>query len=105
VARRTRSFNVFLAKQLRSLKNAREFLLAGQAEGQGVWEACTTLIRAYGIEEFVNAYGIPRASVYRFLGSKEGSWDVALKILQKLKLTLAFKPVEQRQAERIEKAA
>jgi hypothetical protein len=88
MARRTRSFDVFLAKQLRSKRNARAFVLAGQEEGQDPWKACATLVRAYGIEEFVEDYEIPRASMYRFLGNQSGSWDVALRILGDLKLRL-----------------
>ena len=101
---RTRRFDVIVAKQLRKRTMAREFVLAGQMEGETLQASVADLIRSYGIEEFVHDYSLSRSAVYRLMARKGNYYSTMEKILGKLKLKLWALGSKQ-EAEILEKAA
>jgi DNA-binding phage protein len=101
---RTKSFDAYVSKQLRSRNAARGFVLSGQLEGESLQESVADLVRTYGIKEFVNDYGLSRSAVYRLLEKKGNFYATIVKILEKLKLDL-WAVDSKKQVEMHEKAA
>src|SRR5690349_20787576 len=70
MARRTRDWNVGLARQLRDAEFARAFLMASLDDGIPLQAALGKVIRAMGVKEFAARVGIASSNLLRALSAR-----------------------------------
>jgi DNA-binding phage protein len=88
MTRRSRDWNEQLAKDLRNVKFAREFVLALLDEGFTLQQAFAKTIRAYGIKEFAKRAKMPSSNVSRAI---RPSYNPSQRLLERLLKPLGLK--------------
>ena len=92
MARRSRDWNEGLARDLRDVGFAREFLLAAMDEGVPIQTALGKVIRAMGVKEFAEKAGMPASNILRAIHPRHNPTQATLNRLLKpfrLRLSLA----------------
>jgi DNA-binding phage protein len=95
VARRSRDWNVGLARDLRDRTFAREFLLAAVDEGVPLHIALGKVIRAMGVKEFAAKVRMASPNVLRAIGPGHNPTQQTLnRLLKPFNLRLSLAPLE-----------
>jgi DNA-binding phage protein len=95
MTKRTKDWNEELAKDLRDIEFAREFIIAIMEEGLPLREILGKIIRAYGVKEFSKKVNIPSSNIIRALNSKNNPTEDTLnKLLKPFGLQLAVAPIK-----------
>ena len=96
MARRSKDWNVGLAKDLRDPDFAREFLLAAINEGVSIQMALGKVIRAIGVKEFSARMGMASSNILRAIDARHNPTQETLnRLLKPFKLKLSLTPIEQ----------
>lgn len=93
MAKRSRDWNVGLARDLKDPAFAREFLLAAVEEGTPLQQALGKVIRAMGVKEFAARIGMAGPNVLRTINPRHNPTQETLNRLLKpfrLRLSLAL---------------
>jgi DNA-binding phage protein len=94
VARRSGDWDVGLAKDLRDLAFAREFLLAAIDEGVDLQVALGKVIRAMGVKEFAARVRMASPNVLRAINPRHNpTQDTLNRLLKPFKLRLSLAPL------------
>jgi DNA-binding phage protein len=95
MARRSQDWNTGLAKDLRDLEFAREFLLAAMDEGVPIQVALAKVIRATGLKEFAAKVGMAGPNVLRAIDRRYNPTQRTLnRLLRPFRLRLTLAPIE-----------
>jgi DNA-binding phage protein len=93
--KRTKDWNEELAKDLRDMNFAREFIIAVLEEGIPLREALGKIIRAYGVKEFSKKADMPGSNIIRALNSRNNpTQDTLNRLLKPLGLELTVAPIK-----------
>ena len=94
MARRSEDWNVGLAKDLRDVAFAREFLLASIDEGVDLHLALGKVIRAMGVKEFAAKVQMASPNVLRAINPRHNpTQDTLNRLLKPFKLRLSLAPL------------
>ena len=94
MARRSKDWNVGLAKDLRDPAFAREFLLAAIDEGVELQLALGNVIRATGVKEFAARVRMASPNVLRAINPRHNpTQDTLNRLLRPFKLRLSLAPI------------
>ena len=97
MARRSRDWNVGLAKDLRDQQFAREFLLAAIDEGMPLQVALAKVVRAMGVKEFAAKVHMASPNLLRTLNPRHNPTQETLnRLLQPFRLKLSLAPIDRR---------
>ena len=95
MARRSRDWNVGLAKDLREREFAREFLLAAIDEGVPLQIALAKVVRAMGVKEFAVKVHMASPNLLRALNPRHNpTQDTLNRLLKPFRLKLSLAPIE-----------
>jgi len=96
MARRSRDWNVGLAKDLRNREFAREFLLAAIDEGVPLQVALAKVVRAMGVKEFAAKVRMASPNLVRTLNPRHNPTQETLnRLLKPFLLKLSLAPIDQ----------
>jgi len=96
MTRRSRDWNVGLARDLQDQKFAREFLLAAIEEGVPLQVALGKVVRATGVKEFAEKVGMASSNVLRAIDRRYNPTQRTLnRLLRPFKLRLSLAPIEE----------
>ena len=94
MARRSKDWNVELAKDLREPRFAREFLLATVEEGVPLQVALGKVVRATGVKEFAAKVGIASTNLLRAINPRHNPTQETLnRLLKPFRLRLSLAPI------------
>lgn len=94
MARRSRDWNVGLAKDLRDRQFAREFLLAAIDEGVSLQVALAKVVRAMGVKEFAVKVHMASPNLLRTLNPRHNpTQDTLNRLLKPFRLRLSLAPI------------
>lgn len=99
MARRSKDWNEGLARDLKQVKFAQEFILAALEEEIPLQVVLEKVIRAYGIKEFAQKIKIAPSNLSRAINPKYNlTQDTLNKLLKPFKLKLSVVPIGQKMA-------
>jgi len=95
MARRSRDWNVGLAKDLRDPEFAREFLLAAIDEGVPLQVAVAKVVRPTGVKEFATKVRMTSPNLLRALNPRHNpTQDTLNRLLKPFRLKLSLAPID-----------
>ena len=95
MARRSRDWNVGLARDLRDHEFAREFLLAAIDEGLPLQVALAKVVRALGVKEFATKVHMASPNLLRALNPRHNpTQDTLNRLLKPFHLKLSLAPID-----------
>lgn len=93
MANRSKDWNESLAKELRDLDFAAEFIMASIEEGATIQEALTKVIRLYGVIEFAKLANMASPNVIRSINPRYNPTQQTLnRLLQPFGLIIGVRP-------------
>jgi DNA-binding phage protein len=94
MSRRSRSWNEGLAKDLKDVGFAREFIIAAIDEGISVQAALAKVIRAYGVKEFSARTQMAAPNILRAINPRHNpTQDTLNRLLRPFALKLSVAPL------------
>jgi len=95
MARRSKDWNEGLAKDLRNLEFAREFLLAAIEEGISLQHALGKVVRAMGVKEFAAKIGMESPNLLRAINPRHNPTQATTnRLLKPFGLRLSLAPIQ-----------
>ena len=96
MARRSRDWNIGLAKDLRDREFAREFLLGAIDDGTPLQMALAKVVRAMGVKEFAARVHMASPNLLRALNPHHNpTQDTLNRLLKPFRLKLSLAPIDQ----------
>jgi DNA-binding phage protein len=94
MARRSKDWNEGLARDLRNVEFAREFIVAGIEEGISLQAILSKVVRAYGVREFSKKIRMASPNVLRALSPRHNPTQQTLdRLLRPFGLRLSVKEI------------
>ena len=94
MARRSKDWNEFLAKDLQNVKFAQEFVLAALDEGVSIQIAIGKVVRAIGVKEYSKKIKMASSNILRAINPKHNPTQETLNcLLAPLGLRLTVAPI------------
>ncbi len=99
MARRSKDWNEGLARDLKNVEFARQFLIATLEEGTSIQVALGKIVRAYGIKEFAKKTKMAGPNLIRAINPKHNPTQETLnRLLKPFGLMIAVAPIPEKLA-------
>jgi DNA-binding phage protein len=99
MSRRTNDWSEGLAKDLKNISFAKEFILASLEEDISIQEVLGKVIRAYGIKEFSKKVKIPSSNIVRTINPKYNpTYETLNKLLKPFGLKVGISTISKKAA-------
>jgi DNA-binding phage protein len=96
MSRRSKNWNEGLAKDLKNMEFAKEFIMSALNEGISLQLVLGKLVRAYGVKEYSQMSGIASPNLLRAINPKHNPTQSTLnRILKPIGLIITVKPISQ----------